>query len=261
MGNSGRRYIDAEKCNACNGRFLCVNDCVTSYIEERQVNGKAVAAFKERGACINCGHCNALCPNDAVVCETDFSEKNDFLCFLASKRTTRNYNKEKEITKEELNQIICAAQSAPSERNRATVRICMVKKKLKEVYLEALNVLKEYVDSVGDRHPQYKYISELYEKKTPIFWGAEYAVLIVGKSKYVVDATLVAERMQLMAYSLGIASGYNENLEYAKNTSDKLKEMLEIKNEESVLVSFALGYSELEYRKPYVGINRKVTYL
>ena len=255
-----KRYIDGEKCDTCGGNYLCVNDCVTSFIEKREENGKAFVALKKRGLCINCGHCNTLCPKDAVIYEPKFAETNRYLRFLASKRTTRSYNKEKELSRKDLEQILCAAQSAPSEKNRPTVKICMVKEQLKELFLEALNVLKDYVESVGPLHPQYKYIMDLYEKKEPIFWGAEYAVLIIGKPQFSVDAALVAERMQLMAYSLDIASGYNGNLAFAVNHSGKLKEKLKMLDQESVLVSFALGYSRLKYREPYIGINRKVIF-
>ena len=253
------RCIDEKKCDTCEGKFRCVNDCVTSNLEIREVNGKQTVKFKERGTCINCGHCNTVCPNGAITYENSMVCEDSFLNFLASKRTVRQYNKTQEITQRDLDDIIMAGQSAPSEKNKATVRICLVKECLKEVFEEALEVLKEQVEKAGPLHPQYKYLTELAEKKEPVFWGAEYAVLLIGKPEYVIDAAILAERMQLMAHHKEIASGYNGNLSHAINSSEILKKRLEISDKESVLVSFAMGWSELEYTGPFIGCRRKVT--
>lgn len=255
-----KRYINFEECNSCKGQFYCVKDCVTSFLEIRESEGKRYATFKERGYCLDCGHCNAVCPTGAIkgyACE----ETNDFLRFLGMKRTVRHFNNERQIPDESLRLIVQAAQSAPTEKNRGTVSVCFVKEQLKDVFVEALEVLKSQVEEVGVMHPQYSYIMELYKKKEPVLWGAEFAVLVIGKPQFTTDAALAAERMQLMASSLGVSSGYNGNLKSAINGSESLKEKLGITGDNQVLVSFALGISDIEYTSPYISEKKKVRFI
>ena len=255
-----RRYIDTELCDTCNGKFLCVKDCVTSFIKTTLSEGKSYASFKERGYCLDCGHCNAICPTGAIKgCSCE--ETNVFLRFLGMKRTCRNYNKERSIPEESMRLIVQSAQSAPTEKNRVTVSICFIKERLYDIFIEALEVLKIQVEEVGVMHPQYKYIMDLYEKKTPVFWGAEYAVLVIGKPQFTTDAALAAERIQLMASTLGISSGYNGNLKSAINGSESLKEKLGITGDNQVLVSFALGMSDIEYSRPYISEKKKIRFI
>ena len=255
-----KRYVDSSLCDTCDGRYLCVNDCGTSFLEIKQDGKRQYATYKERGVCIDCGHCNAVCPTGAVK-GYNCDESNDFIRFLGMKRTCRKYNKERPVPDEAIRLIVQAAQSAPTEKNRGTVSVCFIKDQLPKVFLEALEVLKTQVEEVGDLHPQYKYIKNLYEKKEPVFWGAEYAVILIGKPQFTTDAALAAERMQLMASTLGISSGYNGNLKSAINGSDSLKDKLDIRGENEVLVSFALGYSDIVYSSPYISEKKKIRFI
>lgn len=257
---ANKRFVDIKQCNTCEEQFLCVKDCVTSFLEIREKEGKKYVSFKDRGYCIDCGHCNAICPTGAIK-GYSYEESNEFLGFLGMKRTVRNYCKDVAISDEALRLIILAGQSAPSEKNRGTVNICFVKNLLSEVYLEALDVLKHQVEETGVMHPQYKYIMDLYEKKEPVFWGAEYAVLIIGKQQFITDAAIAAERMQLMASSLGISSGYNGNLKTAINSSESLKEKIGLTGGNEVLVCFAMGISDREYVSPYISEKKKIRFI
>lgn len=260
MASKNKRYIETSDCNLCEGRFLCVKDCVTSFLEIKQEGDKQFVSFKDRGFCLDCGHCNSICPTGAVK-GYSWNTDNEFLKFLATKRTVRRYNKNSVIPEASLELISLAAQSSPTEKNRGTVSVIFVRDILEEVFLEALEVLKLQVEAVGEMHPQYKYIMELYREKEPVFWGAEYAVLVVGKLQFSVDAALAAERMQLMAYSLGISSGYNGNLKSAINNSYSLKKKLGIIGDNQVLVSFAMGLSDFKYSSPYISKKKKIIYL
>lgn len=59
--------IDPDQCIGCE---LCVNDCLTHDLE--LIQGKAVALHQN---CFKCGHCIAICPQNAVSIENnDMSE-------------------------------------------------------------------------------------------------------------------------------------------------------------------------------------------
>ncbi len=257
-----KRYIDTNKCDGCNGNFLCVNDCVTSFLEIYEDETEKNVRFKIRGYCIDCGHCNAICPNGAIITENDSLTIDDNLLKLFSmKRTIRNYNKSNEIKKSELELIIRAGQSSPTEKNRGTIRICFVKENLNKIFLIAIETLKTHVEKIGPIHPQYQYIMNLYASKEPIFWGAEYAVVIIGKPDFAVDAAIAAERMQLEAYVHEIASGYNGNLKFAINNNETLKEIIGIKNQEEALVCFVMGNTDIRYHNPYISEKKKIIFL
>ena len=254
-----KRYVDKSKCDGCQGRYLCVKDCVTSFLEAHQTEESRFANFKQRGYCIDCGHCNAICPKGAIVTEKEDIEIDDtFLREFSMKRTIRSFDKNVEIVESDLNLILLAGQSAPTEKNKGTVRIVLIKERLTEVFFVALELLKNHVENVGPLHPQYQQILDLYEKKEPIFWGAEYAVVIIGRPEFTVDGAIAAERMQLEAASHGIGSGYNGNLKYAINNSEKLKEIIGVKKQEEALVCFALGHTNIRYTSPHINKKKKV---
>ena len=77
-----KRYVDKNKCDGCQGRYLCVEDCVTSFLEVHQTEERRFADFKQRGYCIDCGHCNAICPKGAIVTGKEEISTNDTLLFL-----------------------------------------------------------------------------------------------------------------------------------------------------------------------------------
>ena len=147
------RRIDNFLCDSCDGRFLCVQDCVTSCIEP--LDGHA--SFKEKGYCIDCGHCNAICPQGAVSGGNVITEmeNDELLQLMASKRSIRHYDKKRKIEQTVLDKIILAGQSAPTEKNRKTVRILLIKEQLKDVYNAALDWLVEYVQQTGSINPLY----------------------------------------------------------------------------------------------------------
>lgn len=252
------RKILLEKCDTCNQQYWCRKDCVTGYIEVID----EVPRFKDRGRCINCSHCVAVCPREAITDDCKVPETpNEMLLLFAEKRSVRFYDSSKEISKDVLEQILAAAQTAPTEKNRSTVKIYLIKERLPEVYLKALDFMKSVVDKSGPLHPQYHMITELHKNRGPILWNAEYLVLTAGGQGFAVDAAIAAERMQLMAQTLGIGTAYNGNLTYAVNEDEELKNLIGISKNEKVHTAFAMGVPEVRYYRPVYKENKRVYYL
>ena len=252
------KKILTEKCDGCNHQYWCQKDCVTGFIEIED----GYPRFKSRGRCINCNHCIAICPKEAI--EDDFKapvHANELLQLFAKKRSVRFYDKSKEVPKEVLAQILAAAQTAPTEKNRSTVKIYLIKKMLPEVYLKALEYMKAVVEKAGTLHPQYQMIIDLYKNRGPILWHAEYLVLTVGGPGFFVDAAIAAERMQLMAQALDVGTAYNGNMVAAMNGDDTLKDLVGISRSERIHVAFAMGIPEVKYYRPVYKEHKKVLYL
>ena len=141
--------IDIEKCTGCG---KCVKDCFSGDI--KIVDGKA--KFRNI-VCINCGHCIAVCPINAVSTDKynmddvkdynkeEFSiEADNLLNFIKFRRTVRQF-KDKEVEEEKLLKIIEAGRFTQTGSNMQDVSYIVVREgleKLKSLTLESLNKLE-----------------------------------------------------------------------------------------------------------------------
>ncbi len=262
--NSGAtpRVIDTSKCIGC---CKCVNECVNRYLTlSTNGDGKTVASFVSRGRCLECGHCNAICPQGAIsggkVATESIDEQDELLSLMGKKRSVRKYIKGSVIPQNIMEKILLAGQSAPTNRNRKSARIVLIKDALPTVYDKALDYLVSEVQKTGTINPLYVPTMRMNEDRTTVLWNAEYLVLFVGLVQNTVDAAISAERMQLEAYKYGIGSAYRGDMQEAINNTEELRKILDIKMNEQVLISFVLGQTEIEYQKPAVKFNRKVVY-
>lgn len=257
-----QRVIDRTKCIGCG---LCVSDCINQYIllitEE---NGNKYAAFKERGRCLECGHCNAICPNGAISGGKAIYEADDtdaLLLLMSKKRTVRKYKKGSIIPSEVLEKILLAGQTAPTDRNRKSARIVLIKDKISYLYNKALDYLVAEVQKTGQINPLYVPTMNLASKREEVLWNAEYLVLFIGLPSSTIDASIASERMQLIAWRYGVGSAYRGDMKTAINNVDELRDVIGIKKNEEVLISFVMGLTNLKYNCPAIKENRKVLML
>jgi ferredoxin len=256
------RMIDKAKCIGCG---KCIKDCINQYlILTEDETGKRKAGFKERGRCLECGHCNAICPQGAItggkaIFEIDGSDK--VLNVMSMKRSVRSYIKGVAISKDIMDKIVLAGHSAPTDRNRKSARIIFIKESLPKVYNLALDYLVSEVKKTGTINPLYVPTMALDSKRDEVLWNAEYLVILVGLPSSMIDASIASERMQIVASQYNVGSAYRGDMKNAINNCAELREMLQIKSNEEVLVSFAMGLTNLKYNIPAIKENRKVCFV
>ena len=122
--------VDTEKCKRDG---ICSNVCPAGIIELKDKEAFPTLIDGGDKICINCGHCVAVCPHEAMSHLAMKPEecppvRSDWLVgphqaehFLRSRRSIRTYKK-KPVDKEVLTSLINIARFAPSGHNRQSVQ-------------------------------------------------------------------------------------------------------------------------------------------
>ena len=123
--------IDKEKCINCGA---CADVCPALVFEE--VDGKAYPAHQN--SCIKCWHCVAVCPADAARCGEfalgEFALKSGMKPLagpeavrnlMAVRRSVREF-KDKEVSRELLEELAAAAAHAPTGHNAQAVNLSVI---------------------------------------------------------------------------------------------------------------------------------------
>ena len=117
--------INKEKCIGCGA---CIEDCFGFVIEI-----KDDIAVPVKPSCNSCGHCVAVCPENAItVLEHDMSEVIEldsidtyiapelYLNHLKARRSIRHFT-DRKVSEEEINMIIEAGRFSPTGSNLQNV--------------------------------------------------------------------------------------------------------------------------------------------
>ena len=212
--------VDTSKCIGCT---LCMQDCIVSDIE--MVDGKA---HIKNESCIECGHCIAICPKEAVS-DSDYDmskiqeyKKESFdidsdrlLNFIKFRRSTRLFQN-RDVEDEKLEKIIEAGRFTQTGSNMQNVSYVVVKDKIQElrkIVLETLKSLGENLlnkETTPENIKRYCYMwIKMYNDfledpngEDKLFFKAP--ALIIVKSESTVNASLAASNMELMTNALGL---------------------------------------------------------
>lgn len=161
-----KKSIDYTICNSC---MKCVEICTNSQVIVRNDQGRP--EFKDVLKCINCGHCYAICPQNAIKLEIEANkvaqenmyyakpyeiskEKavNDgiMLDVINSIRSTRHFLK-KEIEKDKLLKILDSMTRAPTAGNEQNKNFYILNDESKIDNLEKM--LRNFYDNLQIKNP------------------------------------------------------------------------------------------------------------
>jgi len=254
--------IDQERCSKCK---LCIQECRRGYF---YVNKNGDIAFNERlDTCNLCGHCIAICPEDAILL-INLNDVDTFpgidspdtivdyeklFKFLRAKRSIRNYQNKK-VPKDLIVRVFEAMRYAPSATNARLwcYLILSDSEKIQQLSDEVIKTQYLYLGfQSGEQAVQYfKSIGR------NIFHNAPHIIILyyksVEKNSIMVglranDAGIALTYGMLAAESLGLGTCWIGLVQGAIPRNKEILNILRIKG--YVLGTFTLGYPAVKYRR------------
>jgi len=243
--------INKEKCIGCG---LCKKDCVGFDIDI--VDGKAVAAGI---SCILCGHCEAVCPQNAVSISgysdsvSEYSEQvrlnpYELMAAIKTRRTIRQF-KDQEIPQNIIDLIIEAGRLAPTGINAQGTSYIVLKNKKAECEAVAVKIFGGLVKIVRKFVPAIKNMTideNFFFKKAPL------VIVVLGKDK--VSSSLAAENMAFMAEANGLGVLFSGFFTICYNLSGKIRKIIGVSKSPKAVTTLVIGYPAVKY---YRNVHRK----
>ncbi|MBM3300345.1 MAG: nitroreductase family protein [Deltaproteobacteria bacterium] len=280
----GGRVLPGVIAENCTGCALCAKACGSFVLEIH--NGKASVVHGDR--CVQCGHCVAVCPVDAL--EDRYAGAEDtpvfdpgrlpsdksLFTFFRSRRSVRHYRR-KPVSRKHLDRILDAGRYAPTAGNRQEVYHIVLtdQKEIQElcdmVFTSVLKMFKKFekrafftlmsfllgpanAKSLKNYVPLLELFHEKWERHGDdrIFYHAPAIILTHGpRWDDTVSFSCVAVLYQasLMAQSLNVGCCFNGFLQVASNTDGKIKKWLGIPSRHKCYGAMTLGYPKMKYRR------------
>lgn len=203
--------ITLEKCITCH---QCIDVCVRRNYRMDETQEQII--FDDSRGCLSCGHCIAVCPENAITYRDmrdealEYEANNDpaelisyntLHQFLRVKRSVRRY-KGKKVPKEIIEKVIDSMRYAPTGSNRRTMSCHVISNEEK---------IKLLVDSIIDHLESgvpIKRLGRLRDKGIdPIFYDAPHVLILYSKNPWDSrNAAIAITYGMLSAQSLGLGT-------------------------------------------------------
>ena len=273
--------IDAGKCTGCGE---CIADCPNGVLAAGK-DGKAVVAKGDM--CIQCCHCAAVCPADAVTLPAYGPDNFPYLrdepsigydgmvSFLRRRRSTRRYI-HKTVPREIVEQLIDAARYAPTGSNSQGCKYVVVEgfdavRAISGAMIKYYGGLANMMNTPwgratlrfavgGKAYPALKrYLPFIWDtaKKyeaggDPIFRGAPLLIGIhAGGGSFTAhdDCMIAMWHMVMVAQTLGLGSCLNGFLTNSAARSKAVRDAMGIPEGHKLYAAAAFGYPDVKYRR------------
>lgn len=235
--------VNIDKCIGCK---KCVIDCPMSNIIIK--DKKAIVLSND---CLICGHCQAICPKNAIEI-TGFDEDieevdkyilnpEEYLRSIKTRRTIRDF-RDDDIDDYIINQIIESGRYAPTARNAQDVSFIILKDKKDEFENIAVLFFRRLIKVAKVFSVSLRKINiddNFFFKDAPI------VILVVSKNK--IDGSLASQNMATMAESYDLGVLFSGLFTIVANRSGKIKKELKLERKEKVINTLVIGYPKVKY--------------
>jgi nitroreductase/Pyruvate/2-oxoacid:ferredoxin oxidoreductase delta subunit len=254
--------IDEERCTKCG---LCADDCPFGefLFKEAGVPNEAMKSF-----CIHCGHCAAICPEDAVcldgvkdeelpaVADIQMPKFEEVAHLMRTRRSTRAFTSEP-LSREALGELIGAAHHAPSGGNVRSVRWLVITEaeKKKKVITHISDWMEEMAkDESLSYAPFMKVISAKWKEagEDRILWDAPALVIASASPRALnpaVDCTIALTTLELAAWAQGVGTCWAGFLTWCATAYPPLAKELSLPEGHKVQGAMLLGHPAREYKR------------
>jgi nitroreductase/NAD-dependent dihydropyrimidine dehydrogenase PreA subunit len=263
--------IDYEKCNGCR---LCIKECRFFLLDETE---NKVFFEDLDNMCMLCGHCIAVCPQDAIIYE-DFGDEaftfkgienldtivpfDNLYKFLRAHRSIRHYKK-KEVPTETLKKVVDLMQYAPTASNLRFEKYAIVSDREKlnllsdmviDTVLNTLGMRAQYGESFEARKKDYENI---------LFHDAPHVIFVSSMLDMQFadhNIGIIITYGRLAAQSLGLGTCWNGFINIASQHNKKIMKIVGIRGKR--MGAFMIGYPNINFkrapprsRKPVKGLK------
>ena len=268
--------IDEEKCSGCN---LCYTVCMGGPIF------KGPEIRYENGAmCIECGHCYAICPENAVTMKGfegmdthELGEKpavdgKAMMALLRGRRSGRMYRPEP-VSREHVMELIEAASLAPSAHNSHPVKAYVYynRETIDEVRNRTIRYYRRLLRlfnvpgfpamwrMMGQDPEELEILKHAFQelwasgKQDDMLYFDSRTLLVFTAPRYnalaLGDAWIAAQNAVDYAEAIEVSTCYNGYLIMAANQNPRVKSALGIPRGEKVAAALTLGYPKRRFAR------------
>ncbi len=251
--------IDYEKCNSCR---MCMKECPRRFFIDK-TNNKVL--FEDiDGTCNLCGHCIAICPEDAILYEGfgddtftfDGIEKLEEIVpyesmykFIRAHRSIRHFKK-KEVPKEILKKVLGLMQYAPTASNFRYEKYVVIsdREKLKNISDAVIETLIQNPGMKAKYEESFNLLEKYYE--IPLFNDAPHVIFVYSLLDMQFtdnNIGIIITYGRLAAQSLGLGTCWNGLTQIASLVNKKVMTLAGIRGKH--MGAFTIGYPNIFYKR------------
>ena len=219
---------------------------------------------------MECGHCVAICPANAVeISDFDMNDVADItpqnftaeelVSFIKFRRSIRQY-KGCPVEQNLLTQIIEAGRYTPTGGNRQELSFVVVEKEMAPfrglVIKNLADKGRAMLAAENTPIPMQSYAQrwiaiedscrEYPNEKDAVFFGAPAVILIAGDNP--IDAGLAASNMELVACANGLGVLYSGFITWGAQ-NERTKTIIGVPAEKEILMALLIGYPDVQYKR------------
>ena len=200
--------IDMKRCSLCQE---CINECVRRNFKKSREKEQII--FDSSQGCILCGHCIAVCPEDAIIYEDmkgkalNFEEPSEIMSYEAiyelmrAKRTIRQYKNTK-VPREIIEKVMNCMRYAATALNKRTLKCLIISddQKINEL-------IDTIIDAIDEEEERESYKKRRNRGVDPFFYNAPHILILHSDNSWdATNATIAITHAMLCAQTLGLGS-------------------------------------------------------
>lgn len=255
--------IDSE---LCKHDGLCVQECPLGVLEIKPDEKVPSIIGRKARYCINCGHCAAICPANAIsisalghrkaqpIQRKNILSSEDAALFLKTRRSIRKFKPE-QLDDELLKKIINLSGYAPSGHNARPVSWTVINSRTEMEKLESL-VIEWMEELLAANDPQAKKLflkgvvrvckegNDIICRNAPtlaVAWAPLDGITPQN------DAVVAATHLELAAHAEKIGACWAGYVNAAAQHNEKIKNFLGVDSGNMIHASILLGHPAVKY--------------